>query len=68
MSDATLIAAELADISAGFDRLAAALAQLRPSVSVTVPESAPAQVSVTVPAALPPTVNVAPAVVNVNLP
>ena len=74
MSDATLLAGELADISAAVDRLAQSVAGMRPqvnvapqvaapAVSVTVPEQAPV-VNVSVPAAAAPQVSVAAPVVN----
>lgn len=69
MSDALLIAQELADISAGFQRVAEALAAVKPVITVTVPEAqvpsvvveAPS-VSVSVPV---PSVSVGGPVVNV---
>jgi hypothetical protein len=70
MSDAVLIAGELADIAAAFDRLAAALAQSRPVVNVA-PAAAAVNVEpavVNLPPQAPPVVSVAAPVVNVAAP
>jgi hypothetical protein len=63
MSDATLLAGELADVAAAVGRVAEALAGLRPQVDVAVP--APV---VNVEAAPAPQVTVEPAQVNVQAP
>lgn len=68
MSDATLIAGELAGIADGMERLAAALAEMRPVVNVPqatpVVNVPPAEVVVNVPQAVP-QVTVGAPVVNV---
>ena len=74
MNDATLLAGELADIAAALGKVAAAVAEVRPQVSVeppvipapvvsVVPAEAPV---VNVAAADPPVVNVAAPTVNVE--
>lgn len=68
MSDATLVAGELADIVAGFDRLTLAIAQLRPTVNVAASEVPAVTVAAPVINVAPAEVNVAPAIVNVPLP
>ena len=68
MSDAVMIAGELADIAAGFDRLAVALAQLQPTINVAPTSPSAVMVEAPVVNVAPAEVNVAPAIVNVPLP